>query len=262
MRAPLGQHFLKSPSALRSLSQAIPLSKEVFVVEVGPGKGALTAYLLRTGASVLAIERDKTLIDGLQNRFAEEVASGQVRIVAGDVRDQEWMKHLTPPYVIVANIPYYLTSSLLRHLLSSEKQPQAVALMVQKEIAERVVMRDGKASLLSLSVHLFGKPKLLQTVPKTAFSPQPSVASAILTITDIHAPPQHVRDAFFPLIKTAFREKRKQIGKKFAGDTKVLDLLRQHHISAASRAEDIPFSVWYAIAEHMSRTEGRGTIGL
>lgn len=254
MRAPLGQHFLTSKAALKALSSAIPLSKGVSVVEVGPGKGALTAYLLQTGASVLAIERDASFLPKLRDQFADAVASGQLRVINHDIRDRGWLKHVSGPYDMVANIPYYLTNTLLRHALSSDRPPRAIAFMVQKEIAERVVERDGKSSLLSLSVRLFGEPRLLKTIPKTAFSPQPAVASAILTITDIHAPKKAVQEHFFALITTAFREKRKQVGKKFADHETISELLRQQKVRATSRAEEIPFSVWYAIAKQMGES--------
>ena len=249
MRANLGQHFLRSPSALRALATAVPVPNGACVVEVGPGKGALTSLLLQTGVSVLAVEKDAGLAAAVQATFSEAVSQERLRVVVGDIRDDDWRDMVSGPYAVIANIPYYLTGALLRRLLDTDHQPYAIAVMVQKDVAERVVARDGKESLLSLSVRLFGEPRILRTVPRTAFSPRPSVTSAILTVTGIHMPSRSVRDAFFSLVHRAFSGKRKQVGKKFADDALSWRMLRERGVRPVDRAEDISFATWRSVAE-------------
>lgn len=254
MKAPLGQHFLRSKAALQALATALTLPEGVVIVEIGPGKGALTEYLLRHGIPVVAVEKDARLAEVVRNRFAKAIQNGSLTVLVGDIRDDFWLSTVAKPYVVIANIPYYLTGSLLRTLLSSDRQPVSLAVLVAKAVADRVVARDGKESLLSLSVQFFGTPKVIKTVPPSAFTPPPAISSAILTVTDIGKPPQGVQDAFFSLITTAFREKRKQVGKKFVDQPEVLHLFAKHGVSDTDRAEAIPFSVWYAVAQSLAAT--------
>lgn len=250
MRRKLGQYFLRSRGVLGAVAGALDVPREVVAVEVGPGKGALTDYILERYAAVVAVEKDVALVKVLRERFADAVSAGRLTLVAGDVRDDDWLRVVgDKPYVIIANIPYYLTGSLIRDLLTGSHPPVAMSLVIQKEVAERITKRkSAKESLLSLSVQFFGVAEYIQTVPRAAFSPQPNVDSAIITITNIQQPSQQVQDAFFRIVKTAFREKRKTVLKKFADNTALQELLVQQGVSPTDRAEDVDFSVWLQAA--------------
>ena len=249
MRRKLGQYFLRSQSVLAAVVGAVSVVQETVIVEVGPGKGALTEHILRKFTSVIAVEKDVSLVAGLRERFAGEIASGRLVLVVGDVRDEGWLREVGDrSYAVIANIPYYLTGSLIRGLLTNTHPPVALSLVVQKEVAERMAKRnDGKESLLSLSVQLFGGVRYVMTVPRTAFSPQPQVDSAIIALTDVQQPSRDVQDTFFAIIKTAFQEKRKVVLKKFADNPEVRDMLVRHGVSPTDRAEDVPFAVWLKV---------------
>ena len=246
MRRKLGQYFLRSRSVLGAVAGALDVPREVVAVEVGPGKGALTDYILERYATVVAVEKDVGLVKVLRERFADAVSADQLTLVVGDVRDEDWLRVVgDKPYVIIANIPYYLTGSLIRDLLTGSHPPVALSLVIQKEVAERITKRkSAKESLLSLSVQFFGVAEYVKTVPRTAFSPQPNVDSAIITITNIQQPSQQVQDVFFHVIRTAFQEKRKTVLKKFSDSASLQELLIQQGVSSTDRAEDVDFSVW------------------
>ena len=254
MRKKLGQYFLRSRGVLDAVVGAVTVPSETVVVEVGPGKGALTERILARYDSVVAVEKDADLVAVLRERFADAIAAGRLVLVEGDVRDGAWLDAVGDrSYVVIANIPYYLTGSLIREMLTGSHPPVAMSLVVQKEVAERIVRRhDVKESLLSLSVQLFGTACYVQTVPRRAFSPQPRVDSAIIAIVDIQQSPQQVQDVFFRVLKTAFQGKRKTVLKKFVDMPNVQDVLVQNGISPTSRAEDVPFAVWLAVAQSSS----------
>lgn len=236
---------------LRAVVDAPKVSPQTRILEIGPGKGALTACILETHSSVVAIEKDSALIAGLRERFADAISAGRLIIVEGDVRDGGWRDAVgDASYAVIANIPYYLTGSLIRDLLTKPHPPVALSLVVQKEVAERMTKRKGgKESLLSLSVRLFGTVSYIKTVPRESFSPRPSVDSAIITIVAVRQPSQHMQDAFFTVIKAAFREKRKRVLKKFSDNRRLQDILMHNGVSPTDRAEDVPFEVWFAAAQ-------------
>ena len=251
MQKKLGQYFLRSHTVLRTVVDSLRIPKETVIVEIGPGKGALTDYILKKYLFVVAVEKDDALVAALRNRFADALSAGALSLVAGDARDGAWRAMLDErSYAVIANIPYYLTGSLIKDLLTNSHPPIAMALVVQKEVGERITKRnDGKESLLSLSVQLFGTASYGMTVPRGAFSPQPKVDSAIITVTAIQQPNSRVQDAFFTIIKTAFQEKRKTVLKKFTGNQELQHFLAQNGVSPTDRAEDVPFAVWLAAAQ-------------
>ena len=249
---------MRSAGAARLLIASASVGSGDLVLEIGPGEGALTKHLLACGARVVAVERDPALVSVLQETFSQEIATGDLSVYEEDVRT--FLANPLPfqeLYTVVANIPYYLTGALVRTLLEHPQQPQNIAFIIQKEVAERITRRkDSKESLLSLSVQFFGLPRYIKTLSRRFFSPPPSVDSAIVSISDIHAPSQPLRDTFFSLIRTAFQQKRKTVLKKFAATPSVQNLLIQHGVSATVRAEDIPFATWLAVAEQLERRGG------
>lgn len=210
-----GQHFLKSEAILQAIIATADIQLIDCVLEVGPGKGVLTSALLQKAQCVVAVEKDRLLIPYLAERFVREIAQKKLVLVEGDILKLSPQELGIPKkYKVVANIPYYITGHFLRQFLSSKHQPTTMTLLVQKEVAERIVARDGKESVLSLSVKAYGTPKIIRTVPAGCFSPPPKVASAILHIGAISRnffnSPKEER-VFFELIKKAFNQKRKLV---------------------------------------------------
>jgi 16S rRNA (adenine1518-N6/adenine1519-N6)-dimethyltransferase len=246
----LGQNFLKSKPALKKMVSSAETKKGDIVLEIGPGKGALTSELLATGAHVVAIEKDDRLIPVLSETFAKEIKSGQLTIIHGDALELD-LKQLNVhkgAWKLIANIPYYITGLLIRRYLESSNQPESMTILVQKEVAERVVAKDGKESILSLSVKLFGTPSYKGTVSKRYFSPAPKVDSAILHIGNIQRPYAEKEErGFFELIKQAFQHKRKTIlhnlGKTYSKD-KIVEILEKLYKSPAARAEELVIEEW------------------
>lgn len=249
----LGQNFLKSQEALRAIIEAADLHHQDVVLEVGPGKGALTQKLLDTGATVFAVEKDEQLIEILRETFATEIENKKLVLIADDIVEFDLTKISAehPTYKVVANIPYYITGILIRKLLTAPQQPERLVLLVQKEVALRIVAKDKKESILSMSVKAYGTPKYILTVKAKYFSPEPSVDSAIIQITTISRNffSDISEDAFFEIMKAGFAHKRKQL----AGNLKehfqkdFSEILLKNNISPTVRAEDITLEDWKKI---------------
>lgn len=241
--ARLGQHFLTNDYYAKVLADAVTVRPGETIVEIGPGKGALTKHLLATGAPVLAIEKDEALAAALPALLPHP----HVRVLVGDVRD------FVPPvdsYVLAANIPYYITGEIIRHFLEAEHQPRAMALLIQKEVAERIVARDGKESILSLSVKVFGTPRIVAKVGKGNFNPPPSVDSAIILIENIsrhYFSDTSSEHRFFEIVRTGFSSKRKLLVSnllKIAQKKSILAAFDAAHVSHTARAEDLTLTQW------------------
>ncbi|MBI4155928.1 MAG: ribosomal RNA small subunit methyltransferase A [Candidatus Zambryskibacteria bacterium] len=211
----LGQHFLKSQVALSAIIDAGDIRADDIVLEIGPGEGILTERLLQLAEKVIAIEKDFRLIPVLKEKFSKEIKSGKLDLIEKDILkfDVSKMPFDIRKYKMVSNIPYYITGQVLRMFLGSNSQPESMTLLVQKEVAERVVAKDGKESLLSLSVKVFGRPKIMRIVGRGAFSPQPKVDSAILHIENISRRNLDNVDEkfFFKVLHSGFAHKRKQL---------------------------------------------------
>jgi 16S rRNA (adenine1518-N6/adenine1519-N6)-dimethyltransferase len=252
----LGQNFLKSRKAINDMISASQISENDVVVEIGPGKGALTLPLLETGATVIAFELDGRMIEFLQEKCASFIESRQLILVHQDVLEVDLGKYtFGKPYKLVANIPYYITNLIIRNFLSGEYQPTTMCLLVQKEVAERIVSRDGKESILSLSVKLFGTPKYITKVAKHYFSPIPKIDSAVILISEISRKTlinKNHEMTFFKIIKIAFGQKRKQAIKNLSilEDKKIwTDIFESININIHARAEDISFTSWLKIVD-------------
>jgi 16S rRNA (adenine1518-N6/adenine1519-N6)-dimethyltransferase len=251
--ARLGQHFLTARWAAISLAHAAAVQDEETIVEIGPGKGMLTRELLAIGSNVIAIEKDASLVEKLQEIFTQEIVNDRLKIVSADIRD------ITPvglglkqsTYIVAANIPYYITGEIIRQFLTATVQPRAMALLVQKEVAQRVTSK--KESILSLSVKAYGLPKIIEKVSRKCFSPAPSVDSAILLINGISRDFFNDFDEahFFTVVHAGFASKRKFVANNLAvkyGKEKVLQALAMAHINEKERAENISIEQWKKIA--------------
>ncbi|MCI5051459.1 MAG: 16S rRNA (adenine(1518)-N(6)/adenine(1519)-N(6))-dimethyltransferase RsmA [Candidatus Pacebacteria bacterium] len=252
----LGQNFLKSKKAISAMISAPEISRGDIVVEIGPGKGALTRPLLETGATVIAFELDQRMVGYLKEEFTEYIDNKKLILVHQDVLEVD-IKEFTKgkPYKVVANIPYYITNLIVRNFLSNVYQPTAMCLLIQKEVAERIVSRDGKESILSLSVKIFGDPKYIAKVARQYFSPSPKVDSAIILISDInrqYVPNSKDEEEFFEVIKAAFAQKRKQAIKnlsKLKPRSYWEEIFNSLDLEKKVRAEDITFQKWLQIVD-------------
>ena len=256
MHRRLGQHFLRSKRIIHSIASSLETVPETTVVEIGAGKGVLTSALLDRYKRVIAIEKDPSLCSFLHDHFSSAIDSGALTVVSSDVRDTSWYSYVhTIPYVVIANIPFYITGSLIRSLLSATHYPQALSLVVQKEVAKRIVEQPSShSSLLSLSVQLFCTPRYLFTIPRRDFSPPPAVDSALLGLFSVDPPPLPLQETFFSLIHIAFHEKRKTVLKKFSAYPAVHALLIEKGVTPLTRAEEISFPVWFSVADHLTNS--------
>ncbi len=247
----LGQNFLKSGKALRDIILAAKISEKDTVVEIGPGKGALTTKILESAGKVIAIEKDRDLIPGLTEAFQEDIKNKKLVLLEDDILTFDLTK-LPKKYKVVANIPFYITGAILEKFLESDHQPECMALIVQKEVAERVVARDGKESILSMSVRVFGEPKFVGKIPARYFSPEPKVDSAILLIENIkNMLKNKEKDEFFKFVKAGFSQKRKTLLKNLTGLGIKRELLEEKfkelNIDPTIRAEKLSLQTWLSL---------------
>lgn len=253
----LGQHFLNSPQIIADIVAAGKVGEEDSVLEIGPGGGVLTRELLETGAHVISVEKDDRLIPELQKTFMKEIALRQLDLIHADILDVG-LPHVTHgPYKVVANIPYYITGQIIRMFLESDSQPTSMTLLVQKEVADRIIARDGKESLLSLSIKVFGEPKYIRTVGKGAFTPQPNVDSAVISITNISKMRLEgvSEKSFFSLIHAGFSHKRKQLLPNLSHlytKEKLSKAFELCDIDLKARAEDIHLTTWIKLCKNLN----------
>lgn len=255
----LGQNFLKSEHALNTMVRLAQEAGNKHVLEIGPGKGALTCKLIEAGFVVSAVELDERMVEYLNEKCADAIAQKQLNLIHGDIRSIDPQQLFSDGnYSLVANIPYYLTNMIIRSFLTAEKKPSTMILLIQKEVAKRIVASDGKESLLSLSVKFFGIPRFIEKVPRRFFSPVPKVDSAIIAIEGIGKVPRtkEEEEAFFTLIHHAFSQKRKQ----------AMKLLRPHYeegllknafhkcnVAYDARAEDISLPKWFCLTRELDK---------
>lgn len=262
-RKRLGQHFLIDEQVLEKIITAAELNKDDTVVEVGPGLGVLTTELAKRAGRVVAIELDDRLAELL-----EETTSSceNVSIVNEDVlkvSPSELLKGESKSYRVVANLPYYITSPVLRHFLEAEIQPEIMVVMVQKEVAEEIAAEPGKMSMLSIGVQLYGQPEIVEYVPSASFYPSPEVDSAVLKVVPYTQPPVEIddREGFFTLVRAGFSAARKQLPNSLAQGlsipkTDVLALLERGGIEPKRRAETLSIREWADLWLAYSRMRG------
>lgn len=252
----LGQNFLKSAQAIRDIIGAGELSPNDTVLEIGPGKGALTQALLAAGSTVIAIEKDRELFAHLSEKFQNEIDSKKLMLIEGDSLEFSISDLRTPNFKLIANIPYNITGLIFRKFLESDHQPERMVLLVQKEVAERIVARDGKESILSISVKAYGSPKIISKVPARYFSPAPKVDSAIIAITTISKEnfTNQSEDRFFEVVRAGFAHKRKVLIKNLEEglglQKETLHKTWQDlSLSLNVRAEELDIQKWLKVAE-------------
>ncbi|MBK7320755.1 16S rRNA (adenine(1518)-N(6)/adenine(1519)-N(6))-dimethyltransferase RsmA [Candidatus Villigracilis affinis] len=250
----LGQNFLQDSSALEKIALAAEIQRDDCVLEIGPGLGSLTRYLAVSAQKVTAVELDPDLLAPLR---AVLKPYQNVHVIHGDILELSISEIIDQPdYLVVANIPYNITSAIIRHLLESDPKPRRVVLTIQKEVAERICARPGDLSLLALSVQVYGAPSIAAKIPANSFHPAPKVDSAILRI-DIHKEPLipvELLDIFFKLIKAGFAQKRKTLRNSLSAGLHISPqnaeiLLTSAGIDFMRRAETLSIEEWKGLCE-------------
>ncbi len=259
-RKKLGQHFLVDAEALAAVASAAELNPDDVVIEVGPGLGVLTGELVKQAGAVIAVELDDRLAEILRKKMS---AVGNFTVVNRDILKVKPQELLSEPvavnalkgkplsYKVVANLPYYITSAVLRYFLEAVPQPSVIVVMVQKEVAEAIAAEQGKMSLLSVSVQFYGKPEIVRIVPPASFYPPPEVDSAVLKIKIYDKPRLDIEDieAFFNLVRAGFAASRKQLPNSLAQGLKcskedAVSLLEEAGIDLKRRAETLSLDEW------------------
>ena len=254
-RKNLGQNFLIDEETLEVILSAAELTARDIVVEIGPGLGVLTEELCHQAGRVIAVELDDKLAGNLNRRLSEyqnltiinrdilKIPPPEIFTEAGII--------LSSGYKVVANLPYYITSPVLRHFLEAELKPEMIVVMVQKEVAGEIAAQPGKMSLLSLGIQLYGQPEIIQNVSAECFYPEPAVDSALLKIIPHKISPVDITDPekFFSFVKAGFSAARKQLSNSLSNGLempkeKVQALLDDAGISGTRRAETLSLKEW------------------
>ncbi len=256
-RHALSQNFLADPDVLEAiLAEAAPEPGRR-VLEIGPGLGLVTGGLLTAGALVTAVELDTGLAAFLRDRFASPLDSGQLRLIEGDALDQDLVGLAEPPYDVVANLPYHITSPILHALLGEPPRPERMVLMVQREVAERIAAPAGKMSYLSVFVQYHARVRIAFTVRPDAFEPAPAVESAVIVVEPFDADDRLApdeEDELWRLVQASFRERRKMLHNVLARQLpldagQVAAALSATGIAADRRPQTLAVGEWLALRE-------------
>jgi 16S rRNA (adenine1518-N6/adenine1519-N6)-dimethyltransferase len=250
----LGQNFLQDPFALEQIANAAEIKPDDAVLEIGPGLGSLTRYLAVSARQVTAVELDADLLPPLKAILKPHT---NVRLIHGDILKLSPSELIDQPdYIVAANIPYYITSAIIRHLLEHEPKPRRMVLTLQKEVADRICAAPGDLSLLALSVQVYGHPAITGRIPSGGFYPAPKVDSAILRLDIYESPliPHEQMATFFKLIKAGFSQKRKTLRNSLSSGLHIPtaeteSMLKQTGIDPQRRAETLSIAEWQALCE-------------
>ena len=264
----LGQHFLISQKALQKIIQTAEISKKDIVLEIGPGLGVLTQELAQRAKKVIAVEKDKRMVeilkDVLKDHRNTEIIHGDILDIIRDSPSDTVLESRTVSeglsLKIVANIPYYLTSPLIRLFLELKNPPQEMILLIQKEVAQRICAKPPKMSLLAVAVQFYSQPKIISYVSKKSFWPQPKVDSAIIKIAQIKKLENINPEKFFRIVKAGFASPRKQLinnlSQKLNLDRgKIKKALTQCHLDIQVRAENLSVEDWLKLFHRFHRSK-------
>ena len=254
-RHALSQNFLADADVLEAILREADPGQDRPVLEIGPGLGLLTGGLLEAGAAVTAVELDSGLAAFLRERFAPAIAAGRLRLVEGDALDQDLVRLVGPPYDVVANLPYHITSPILHALLGGPPRPVRLVLMVQREVGERIAAPPGRMSYLSVFVQYHARVRIAFMVPPDAFEPEPAVDSAVIVVEPYDADDRldpADEDGLWRLVQASFRERRKMIHNVLARQLpvdagRVATALAEAGIAADRRPQTLAVGEWLAL---------------
>jgi len=256
----VGQVFLKDKKYLKTIIRAAQLKPQEIVLEIGAGQGVLTEALLKEGIYVKAVEKDKELMASLRQKFQNQK---NLTLIEADIRDflknpKKFKIHLTRQrYKVVANIPYYLTSHLLKLLLESKNPPFLMVLMVQKEVGERLISQPPKSNLLAIATQYYSHCQLIKKVPKTAFWPQPKVDSAIIRLIYEPKTKEAPPSVFFLIIKAGFSQPRKlvinNLSQKLSLKREIIEeVFQKLNIDLKSRPQNLSLDQWLKLTKELA----------
>ncbi|RMG76408.1 MAG: 16S rRNA (adenine(1518)-N(6)/adenine(1519)-N(6))-dimethyltransferase RsmA [Chloroflexi bacterium] len=249
----LGQNFLHDPNTLEKIVTTAELMPDDTVVEIGPGTGALTKVLAQQARHVFSVEIDERMRPILESELS---AYSNVYLVFEDILKVDVLKLVgARDFVVVANVPYYITSAILRHLLDAHRRPRRLVLTIQHEVAERIIAQPGNLNLLAISVQFYGQAEIVTRLKPGVFWPRPDVDSAVIRIDTFDTPPVDVpnADIFFRVVKAGFSQKRKQLKNALSGGlgikTKLAgELLDSAGIDPTRRAETLTLEEWASLS--------------
>src|SRR3989339_832532 len=262
----LGQHFLKSERALLTIIKTGSINARDAILEIGPGTGVLTEKLLAASCQVLAIEKDDKLYEFLKTKFEKYISLGKLKLIHGDALELNPQSYQLEPrsYKLISNIPYNITGAIVKKFLGAKNQPKIMALLVQKEVAKRIIGRPlggsaskwGKESILSISVKAYGAPKYIETVKAGSFAPAPKVDSAIIAIENISKKffADFSENKFFRILRAGFKSKRKKLSSNLAtifAKAKILETFRKLDLDSNLRAEDVDLDTWKKLVANL-----------
>lgn len=263
----LGQHFLIDEGVLEQIVSSAGLTPQDVVVEVGPGLGLLTRELAKRVGRVIAVELDVQLVAVLKRTLSSFtnvfiVQADILKVPPGELVGRYCVEDAG--YKVVANLPYYITSPVLRHFLEASLKPQLMVVMVQREVGEAIVASSGNMSLLSVSVQFYAKPRLIVYVPAQSFYPPPKVDSVVLRLEFLPQPAVVVDDVagFFDIVRRGFSSPRKQLHNSLAqglgvSAAPVVSLLKRVGIESQRRAETLTLEEWAKVWRGVSQLEKR-----
>lgn len=274
----LGQNFLKNQTIIDKIVLAGDIQPGETIIEIGPGTGALTNTLLdkakkNNDVHIVAIEKDRRAVELLKNTYTEEIKSGYLDLIEGDILEIELVDIVkNNPYKIIANIPYYITGAIIRKSLETSHKPKTIILLVQKEVAERIVCRNQKPSILSHSVQVYGDTQILMPVSRGNFVPAPKVDSAVLCISNVSNDKFNQSklspEIFFKFLHAGFGHKRKKLfsniyeylSKDIDNKNAPIDnckekletIFKNISVSIDSRAEELTNTQWLTLVSKIS----------
>ncbi len=252
-----GQHFLLDTDVVVSMVEIGSVTKKDVVLEIGPGLGILTEVLVDSAKAIYAVELDTEVLDFLRDKFA---GVQHLNVVNQDILRVDTQSLIAGSYKVIANIPYNITSMILKKFLTSDHQPEQMVLMVQKEVAERVCAQPGSMSLLALSVQLYGEAAMVATVDNDSFWPAPKVDSALLHISNIHKAETVLGDLpekhFWQVARIGFSAKRKLLANNLANGLRMqrdtfLNLFSELDISETARPQELSLQQWISLAKNI-----------
>ncbi len=277
----LGQNFLRDKKILKKIVDFARIEKTDTVVEVGPGEGTLTELLLERAEKVIAIEKDEKLAKLLENKFHKQIIDNRLQIIEEDILNYNLKSN---DYKLIGNIPYYITGALFKKVLESENPPKSLTFVVQKEVAERIVAKNKKESILSISIKVYGEPEFGGVIKAGSFYPKPKVDSAIIAVRGINKDrfdnltssslkasqslngpgpsprsrrgEEDIEKKFFEILKAGFAHKRKLLSKNLKDVSRFnLDNLREIFkkcgIAEKARAEDLSVEDWVCLTREL-----------
>jgi 16S rRNA (adenine1518-N6/adenine1519-N6)-dimethyltransferase len=250
----LGQHWLKDRGVLADIAEAADIQSGDTVLEIGPGLGTLTSELLRRADKVIAVELDEELATKLPGQFP----GTNLEVVQQDILSFD-LSVLPSNYVVVANVPYYITSKIIQLLLNANNKPRTTVLLIQKEVAERLAAEPGDMSILAISAQIFAEVSLGDVVPAAFFTPPPKVNSQVVILRTRSEPlvPPEIEKEFFRLVRAGFSAKRKKLRSSLSGGLgiskpEVEELLKRAAINPEDRAESLSIDDWLRLMKIVS----------